>query len=96
MIKAGDRAKGFHYGTLPDDSKNPIFIRKLWDGPQYHEQVNAHNFILEHEGKEGTVLDVDTAMDIFQIEFDDGQKWWYPLGEYLEQQREERLKELGI
>lgn len=91
MIKAGDRAKGFLYGALPE-----FYVSRPWDGPQYHEQVNAHNFILEHEGKEGTVLDVDTAMDIFQIEFDDGQKWWYPLSEYLEAQREERLKELGI
>ena len=49
-------------------------------------------------GVEGSVRFVEQEYDRFMIEFEDhnGSKWWYPLSEYLEAQRDERLKELGI
>jgi len=51
-------------------------------------------------GLEGTVTFVEQEYDRFMIEFEDDSKWgwtwWYPLSEYIKQQREEKLKELGI
>ena len=45
-------------------------------------------------GLEGTIVEINS--DIFRIEFDDDRTWWYPISQYLEIQREERLNELGI
>ena len=49
-------------------------------------------------GKEGTVTDVRYLKwgSCFDISFDDGKKWSYPMEEYLRINREERLNELGI
>ena len=45
-------------------------------------------------GREGTIAEINR--DIFRIQFENGTTWWYPIGKYLEIQREERLNELGI
>ena len=45
-------------------------------------------------GVEGTIMEINR--DIFKIEFDTYNSWWYPIGEYLVLLREEKLKELGI
>ena len=52
------------------------------------------NAMDRYVGVWGTVEAI--ANDWFSIRFDDGKCYGYPLMEYLQIQREERLKELGI
>lgn len=50
-------------------------------------------------GVEGTVAFVEQDYDKFMIEFiieGASWRWWYPLSEYIEKRREEKLRELGI
>lgn len=88
-IKIGQKAKGFRFASA--------------SGVLYAEEME------KMAGKTGTITAI--YEDRFTITFDDdlcrnpyasphGQgfiaRWTYPIKEYLEMRREERLKELGI
>lgn len=81
MIKVGDIVKGFRFKGN-------------------HTKLSYDPEMENYYGVEGSVRFVEQEYDRFMIEFEDGSKWgrtwWYPLSEYIEQQREEKLKQLGI
>ena len=87
-IKIGQKAKGFRF----DNSSGVLYAEEM-------EKM---------AGKTGTITAI--YEDRFTITFDDDLcrnpytrnscpleiRWTYPIGKYLEIQREEKLKELGI
>lgn len=79
-MKVGQKAKGFWFESNITDKIG--FIKEM----------------RRYVGKEGTVTDVRYLKwgSCFDISFDDGKKWSYPMEEYLRINREERLNELGI
>lgn len=79
-MKVGQKAKGFWFESNITDKIG--FIKEM----------------RRYVGKEGTVTDVRYLKwgSCFDISFDDGKIWSYPMEEYLRINREERLNELGI
>lgn len=54
------------------------------------------SYLKRYDGVEGKVTSIKEDLDIFLIEFEGQVAWWYPLGEYLGKEREEKLKQLGL
>ena len=79
-MKVGQKAKGFRFDT------------NITDKIGFIKEMNRY------VGKEGTVTGIRLLKwgGCLEISFDDGEKWSYPMEEYLRINREERLNELGI
>jgi len=93
MIKVGDKVKGFRFSSTVDYTEGPAGW-KISGKLKYDERMTPYI------GVEGEVIRVDE--NIFVIRFDINTNnigvisWRYPIAEYLELQREEKLKELGL
>jgi hypothetical protein len=86
-MKVGEKAKGFWFES--NITEHPL------------KQFGKIGFIKDmhgYVGKEGTITEIHHLKwgSCFDISFDDGKKWSYPMVEYLRINREERLNELGI
>ena len=97
MVKAGDKVRGFRFGVrIGDGSENTFSIDKA-TGLNYHPSMDLY------VGVEGIVEHV--YEETFDVKFknlrsvgleSDWDRWTYPIAEYLEITRNERLNELGI
>lgn len=89
MVKAGDKAKGFKFGNQIGGASYQ------WSRRAYHPDMDLY------VGAEGEVAFVEE--ETFVIKFKNIRNlsgeydfWHYPIAEYLEIKRSERLSELGI
>ena len=97
MIKVGDKVRGFKFvETIGDGSETTFGIEKA-TGLNYHPSMDLY------VGVEGVVVEV--YEETFDVKFknlrpvgleSDWDRWTYPIADYLEITRNERLSELGI
>ena len=97
MVKAGDKVRGFSFGVrIGDGSENTFSIEKA-------TVLNYHPSMELYVGVEGEVEHV--YEETFDVKFknlrpvgleSDWDRWTYPIADYLEITRNERLSELGI
>lgn len=93
MVKVGDKVRGFKFGEkVGDGSENTFSIGKA-TGLNYHPSMDLY------VGVEGVVEHV--YEETFDVKFKNLrsvglESWTYPIADYLEITRDERLSELGI
>lgn len=97
MVKVGDKVRGFKFGEkVGDGSENTFSIGKA-TGLNYHPIMDLY------VGVEGEVKEV--YEETFDVKFknlrpvglaSDLDVWTYPIADYLEITRNEKLNELGI
>ena len=97
MVKAGDKVRGFKFGEKVGDGSETTFSIDRATGLNYHPSMDLY------VGLEGIVEHV--YEETFDVKFknlrpvglaSDWDVWTYPIAEYLEIARNERLSELGI
>lgn len=97
MIKVGDKVRGFKFGEKAGDGSETTYSIDKATGLNYHLNMDLY------VGVEGEVAKV--YEETFDVRFknlrsvgfsSDYDVWTYPIAEYLEIARNERLSELGI
>lgn len=97
MVKVGDKVRGFKFGDkIGDVTENTFAIDKA-TGLNYHPSMDLY------VGVEGEVKEV--YEETFDVKFknlrpvgleSDWDRWTYPIADYLEITRNEKLNKLGI
>ena len=97
MVKSGDKVRGFKFGEKVGDGSETTFGIGKATGLNYHPSMDLY------VGVEGVVEHV--YEETFDLKFknlrsvgleSDWDVWTYPIADYLETARNERLSELGI
>jgi hypothetical protein len=100
MVKVGDKVRGFKFGEkIGDGSENTFAIEKV-TGLNYHPNMDLY------VGEEGEVSEVKEETFVVKfmnlrnlsdlLHFQNYDYWTYPIADYLEITRNERLSDLGI
>lgn len=95
MVKVGDKVRGFKFGKKIGDGSETTFAIGKATGLNYNPIMDLY------VGVEGVVEYV--YEETFDVKFknlrpveSDWDRWTYPIADYLEITRNERLSELGI
>lgn len=97
MVKAGDKVRGFKFGEKKGYGSETTFSIHKATGLNYHPSMDLY------VGVEGVVEHV--YEETFDVKFknlrsvgleSDWDRWTYPIAEYLEITRNEKLNEIGI
>ena len=94
MVKVGDKVRGFKFGEKIGDGSETTFSIDKTTGLNYHPSMDLY------VGEEGEVAEVQEETFIVKFKnlrnLSDYDYWTYPIADYLEITRNERLSDLGI